>query len=152
MHNRGSSQLRKGRYSESGRIYFITSVTANRRPAFESFYSGRLLVKEMMAENERGTLESLAYVVMPDHFHWLLQLREGADLSTAIGRVKSLTARSVNTLVGQRGRFWQDGFHDHALRQDEELVSFARYLVANPLRAGLVRSLRDYPLWDAIWL
>jgi hypothetical protein len=33
-----------------------------------------------------------------------------------------------------------------------DLQSVARYIVANPLRAGLVKHLGDYPLWDAIWL
>jgi REP element-mobilizing transposase RayT len=50
------------------------------------------------------------------------------------------------------GRLWQPGYHDHALRREEDLVATARYLVANPLRAGLVQHIGDYPLWDAVWL
>ena len=42
--------------------------------------------------------------------------------------------------------------HDRALRRDEDLLAVARYIVANPLRAGLVRRVGDYPLWDAVWL
>ena len=89
---------------------------------------------------------------MPDHLHWLIQLSAGADLSTCMRRTKSLAARELNRNLGLQGRFWQDGFHDRALRKDEDLVSAARYIVANPLRAGLVRSLRNYPLWDAVYL
>jgi hypothetical protein len=44
------------------------------------------------------------------------------------------------------------GFHDHALHRDEDLKNLGLYVVANPLRAGLVKSLGDYPHWDAIWL
>ena len=66
--------------------------------------------------------------------------------------MKSLSARRINHYLGTTGRFWQDGFHDHALRRDEDLVKFARYVVANPLRARLVETLRDYPHWDAIWV
>lgn len=47
---------------------------------------------------------------------------------------------------------WQDGYHDHALRKEEDLQQVARYIVANPLRAKLVADIGDYPLWDAIWL
>jgi REP element-mobilizing transposase RayT len=105
-----------------------------------------------MSEASIGELESLAYVVMPDHLHWLVQLCDDADLSRCVQRVKSCSARVVNASRGFRGRFWQPGFHDHALRQEEDLVNVARYVIANPLRAGLVRSVRDYPLWDAVWV
>ena len=47
---------------------------------------------------------------------------------------------------------WQAAFHDHALRKEENLHEIARYIVANPLRAGLVSSLAEYPHWDAVWL
>jgi len=67
-------------------------------------------------------------------------------------RLKSLTAISFNKTLGRTGKVWQSGFHDHALRHEEDLKAAARYLVANPLRAGLVKSLRDYPFWNAVWL
>ncbi len=43
-------------------------------------------------------------------------------------------------------------FHDRAMRKEEDLKAAARYIVANPLRAGLVERCGDYPLWDAVWL
>ena len=96
--------------------------------------------------------QTLAYVVMPDHFHWLLELKNGT-LSNAVRQVKGISAKALNELHGTQGRtVWQPGFHDHAVREEEDLLPIARYLVANPLRAGLVERLGDYPLWDAIWL
>jgi putative transposase len=130
----------------------VTTVTAGRRRAFVDLQSGRLLVRELMSEASLGELESLAFVVMPDHLHWLVQLCSSGDLSRCIQRTKSRSARILNTAMGTKGRFWQPGFHDHALRKEEDLVDFARYVVANPLRAGLVSSVRHYPLWDAIWV
>ncbi len=152
MLRRGSSQIRKGRFSESSRIYFLTAVTYNRRPVFVEFIAGRILVRELHEEDARGELQSLAFVVMPDHLHWLVQLRESGDLSRCMQRMKSRSARAINAHLSRTGRFWQDGFHDHALRKEEDVIHFARYVVANPLRAGLVRSIRNYPLWDAIWI
>jgi putative transposase len=49
------------------------------------------------------------------------------------------------------GTVWDVGFHDRAVRQDDDLVDMARYLVLNPVRAGLVRRVRDYPYWGAVW-
>jgi REP element-mobilizing transposase RayT len=88
---------------------------------------------------------------MPDHFHWLVELRNSALEDLAL-RVKSHTARNVNKALGRSGKFWQRGFHDRAIRYEEDLQSVARYIVANPVRAGLVRRVQDYPLWDALWV
>ena len=55
-------------------------------------------------------------------------------------------------LKGRVSPVWQRGFYDHAIRREENLRNVARYIVANPLRAGLVQQIGDYPLWDAIWL
>jgi len=88
---------------------------------------------------------------MPDHLHWLVELSD-VDLSRLVLRVKSCSAIALNRALGQCGRLWQKGFHDHALRKDEDLRAVARYVVANPLRAGLVDSVGDYPHWDAPWL
>jgi REP element-mobilizing transposase RayT len=89
---------------------------------------------------------------MPDHLHWLLQVNATRSLSESVCVVKSAAARQVNALRGNLSRVWQRGFYDRAVREEDHLVDIARYIIANPLRAGLVRSIRDYPHWDAIWL
>jgi REP element-mobilizing transposase RayT len=67
-------------------------------------------------------------------------------------RFKACPARRVNGHLSRRGALWQKAFYDHALRKDEDVQNIARYIVANPLRAGLVKNIGEYPLWDAIWL
>jgi hypothetical protein len=47
---------------------------------------------------------------------------------------------------------WQRGYHDHAVRREEDIKSLARYVIANPVRAGLTHSVGSYPHWDAAWL
>jgi len=49
-------------------------------------------------------------------------------------------------------RIWQRGFYDHAHRYEEDMRDIARYIIANPMRLGLVKSAGEYPHWDAIWL
>ncbi|MBC8651623.1 transposase [Pseudomonas sp. MTM4] len=140
-----SSRLRAGRWSNEGQIYLVTAVTKHRRPIFQDFLTARELIRVMRDDAARDSHETLAFVVMPDHLHWLLELRQ-ESLSRLVGRVKSISARHIG------GRIWQDGFHDRALRKDEDLQAMARYVVANPLRAGLVERIGDYPHWDAVWL
>jgi REP element-mobilizing transposase RayT len=146
-----SASLRQGRVSEIGRAYLLTTVVEGRRHLFADWRLGRLVVAEMRAEQDAGRVESLAWVLMPDHLHWLVVLRQG-DLETLMRRVKSRSAIAINVSSQTEGRVWQKGYHDHAARMEEDLQGMARYVVANPLRAGLVQSLRDYPLWDAVWL
>ncbi|WP_460082432.1 REP-associated tyrosine transposase [Pseudomonas sp. H3_H05] len=146
-----SHRLRTGRYGELNRIYLLTTNTVERKPIFQDFALGRLVVEQFRHAQDERWAKSLAWVVMPDHFHWLIELQQGS-LNELMQKTKSLSARAVNISTGYRGRLWQPGFHDRALRREEELILMARYVVANPLRAGLVKRLGDYPLWDAIWL
>ncbi|MDD5057003.1 MAG: transposase [Sideroxydans sp.] len=145
--------LRKGRYSEPHRAYFVTTVLDEReRRYFADFRCGRCVVAEMRALHDDGVVSSLAWVVMPDHVHWLFQLGESLDLPATMKRFKARSAQRANKHLVRRGTLWQKSFHDHALRDDEDLQGVARYIVANPLRVGLVAHIGDYPLWDAVWL
>jgi REP element-mobilizing transposase RayT len=145
--------LRKGRFSEAQRAYFITTVLADRQSRlFADLSIARLIVAEMRALHESGAADSFAWVVMPDHVHWLFQLGENMDLSTLVKSLKARSAHRVNQRLNRQGPLWQKSFHDHAIREEEDIKQIARYIVANPLRAGLVLVIGDYPLWDAAWL
>ena len=142
----GYSNLRRGRVSVSGHVYHIIAATQQRAPVFSDFNHARIAIRVLMEEDKLGAVSTLAFVLMPDHLHWLLQLGNQAEIHKVVGRVKSLIARRLG------GAIWQPGFYDHALRNDEDIAAVARYIVANPLRAGLVRELGDYPHWDTIWM
>jgi len=138
-----SKSLRKGRRSIPNQIYLITATTKDRVTVFSDFYAARVLIHLLHTDPEAKTL---AFVVMPDHLHWLMQLAQIRSLSQVVASLKTLSAKKIGK------PFWQEGYHDHALRQEEDLRAVARYIVANPLRAGLVTRIGDYPHWDSIWL
>ena len=146
-----SHRLRRGRYAETHRIYLLTTNTFGRKPIFKNFVLGRLVVDQFRNAQHQGMANSLAWVVMPDHFHWLVELQQGS-LADLMQKTKSMSTKTVNQFTGRKVTLWQKGFHDRALRREEDLVKVARYVVANPLRSGLVEKLGDYPLWDAIWV
>lgn len=146
-----ASHLRTGRHSQSGQIYLLTTVTHLREPLFSDWRVGRLVVDQFRQAQTDERANSLAWVVMPDHFHWLLELRN-STLPGLMLATKSRSARAVNACLARKGQLWQKGFHDRAIRREEDLQAVARYIVANPLRAGLVKRVHDYSLWDAIWL
>jgi putative transposase len=102
-------------------------------------------------ESERIT-RTLAFVVMPDHLHWLMELRGSKSLPVCVASMKSVAARTIKAKQLARSPLWQKGYMDRAIRREQDLVHVARYIVANPLRAGIVEAVGDYPLWDSVWM
>jgi putative transposase len=143
--------LRRGRYSASGQLYHITTCTRERRPLFTGAACARVVIGQMRRLHEDHVVSSLAWVLMPDHLHWLFALTDAGELSSVIKRLKGRSAIALRPFIGP-GPVWQRGFHDHALRSEEDVQAVARYIVANPVRAGLVSRIGDYPWWDAVWL
>lgn len=142
--------LRKGRSSQPGGIYLIATATHQRKPLFNNIFLGRLVVNTL--RNESGRATTLACVLMPDHLHWLVQLQTDVTLSNLMQAVKSVSSHTINRFLISDGRIWQAGYHDHAVRREEDVRAMARYVITNPLRAKLVDNVADYSLWDAIWL
>ena len=153
-HCMGSNQmlLRKGRRSAGGQLYLITFATRNRAPRFRDWelaaHASRLLSD---AANWRDS-RLLAWVLMPDHWHGLIELHDGDTLAGRIGWIKSHSARKLRQADPGLARVWAPAYHDRALRHDDDLRSILHYLLMNPVRAGLSASVRLYPFWDAIWL
>lgn len=146
-----SGRLRLGRASAEGGVYLLTAVVDRRGPIFDDWWLGRLVVRQLREAHEDEWVDSLAFVVMPDHIHWLVQLQD-KTLSELMCRIKSRSSLTVNRALGRKGRLWQKGYHDRGVRREEDLKDFARYVVCNPIRAGLVKRVHDYPLWDVWWL
>jgi len=150
MRSNKSGELRKGRVSIENQIYLITTVTNKRKPVFLDLYSGRELVKVLNTTSLE--VKTICYVIMPDHLHWLVQLKGKQTLSKIIQKIKSKSGFHIKLKLKLTESLWQPGFYEHALRKEEDIKSVARYVIANPLRAGMVDSIGGYALWDACWL
>jgi putative transposase len=148
----GHATLRRHRVSHPGHVYHLTTATHERARLFEDFSLARAAARAL---NERGVLRDtqlLAWVLMPDHVHALVQLGESDGLDLLMNRIKAGMARAVKRQRPMLQPVWQRAYHDHLLRQEEDLRTVGRYIVMNPLRAGLVSRVSDYPHWDAVWL
>ncbi|HET6604865.1 MAG TPA: transposase [Xanthomonadaceae bacterium] len=150
--NPGHRALRIGRCSIQGQVYLVTTTTAGRQPIFRDFEracrAARALSEPLLWRASRP----LCWVLMPDHWHALIELGAGDSLAGLLRRLKSGSALRLRRQIPPPGKVWAKTFHDHALRSDEDLVAVARYIVANPLRAGLAARVGDYPFWDAVWI
>lgn len=84
---------------------------------------------------------------MPDHVHALVEgTADGSQLKVFVHQAKQLSAYQY----GQgNGRLWQPSYWDHVLREHESTLPYVRYILENPVRAGLVESPEAYPYLGA---
>ena len=105
----------------------------------------RKLVKENLLhfDGERYDLER--FVIMPNHVHLLIQMRQGFLLRKQLTETMRYTARTVNALLKQDGTFWQSEPFDHVVRSEAQFEYLQRYIAENPQKAGLSEG--EYALW-----
>ncbi|WP_223496487.1 REP-associated tyrosine transposase [Stenotrophomonas indicatrix] len=139
-----SPRLRYGRYSRTGNVYSLTTTTHGREPFFSDAGNVAVLVDALRFVERSGISHSLAWAVMPDHLHWLMELQKGT-LAQCMALLKSRSSRQLNRISGRKGPLWQHGYQDHAVRTDESLHDKAMYILGNPVRAGLAGGVGDYP-------
>lgn len=104
------------------------------------------MVRCLREMDEGGLTKTFCFVVMPDRFHWLFQLQHGPTLDGLACRVRSAASERLPGLRWQRH---VDSTHYGA---HDDLRAAARHWVARPVQLGLVKSVRDYALWDACWI
>lgn len=148
----GHRALRTGRVSLAGQLYLVTSATHGRQPLFSDWRTASVASRALTDQILWRASRPLCWVLMPDHWHVLVELADGDSLPGLMRRLKSASALRLRSQAGLGARVWAKSFHDHALRREEDIAATARYIVANPVRAGLCRSVRDYPYWDAVWI
>ena len=148
---RHKKNLRKHRCSASGHIYLVTTTCMAREPVFENIVFGEVVAHELRLSDDEQRTRTIAYVVMPDHLHWLFQLQQRSSLSTVVQRVKGRSAHRINKLRKYSGAIWQPAYHEHTLKNYESLERVGSYVIANPVRGGIVSDIEDYPLWDLMW-
>ena len=105
-------------------------------------------------EKQRGW-HVYAVTVLATHVHLLLRNNEGrsSHLLEDIGNYKSYVATQANRVLGRTGAFWaREGF-DHWCRDEAKVIGAARYICANPVKAGLVQAWTDWPWTRCVeWL
>lgn len=153
---------------EPGMSYLLTTVTHHRQMVFADAGCARAAHEDIAFYARKFRMVSLAHVIMPDHVHWVVhpstqdferfardQRERGGKysgaperfyLSKIIEDYKRHAGFVVNGLHGTRGaQVWQDGFRDDGLRTPEAIRAAVRYVVMNPVEAGLVATAEDYP-------
>jgi REP element-mobilizing transposase RayT len=90
----------------------------------------------------------LAWCVMPNHIHAMIETREGFPLPDILHSWKSFTGNQANKLLTRRGEFWQREYWDRYIRDAGHYEQAIGYIEENPLKAGLARVKADWP-WSS---
>jgi putative DNA methylase len=91
----------------------------------------------------------LAWVIMPNHVHILIETRFGHLLDKIIHSWKSFTAHQANDLLGRSGEFWFPDYFDRFIRNERHFYNVVCYIHENPVKAGLVSKAIDWPFSSA---
>lgn len=91
----------------------------------------------------------LAWCVMPNHVHTVLEVSPGWPLDQVLHSWKSFTANQANRLLGQTGRLWQAEYFDRFIRDQNHLEAAIAYVHNNPVRAGLAARAEEWPYSSA---
>ncbi len=79
----------------------------------------------------------MAWCVMPNHVHIVMRLLPNRNLAQVLHSLKSFTAKQANQILNRQGPFWQREYYDRLLRNGKELDRAVRYVLDNPIKAGL---------------
>ena len=124
--------------------YFLTICTLNRQKSFEDPMVVTDTLLQFRKTSEEQSFELSAYCFMPDHSHLLI---EGLTDSSDFKRFCKLAKQRSGSLHARKhgGPPWQEGYHERVLREGDDSRAVARYLLSNPVRAGLVVAPIEYP-------
>jgi REP element-mobilizing transposase RayT len=91
----------------------------------------------------------IAWCVMPNHVHVLIETWPGYPLDTVLHSWKSFTAQQANKVLERTGPFWAREYYDRFIRDDRHFELAVAYIEQNPVKAGLVASAEAWPFGSA---
>ncbi|HXU44624.1 MAG TPA: transposase [Thermoanaerobaculia bacterium] len=95
------------------------------------------LVEGALLDVDGERYRLIAWCLMPNHVHGLIETTGEWSLDRVVHGWKSYTAHEANRLLGRTGRFWAREYHDRFIRDDDHLATAIRYIENNPVAAGL---------------
>ncbi len=141
------------RYYLENHNVFITVVTYNRNPILiENIEILRACFKETM---QKFHFDIIAVVVLPDHFHIILNPENIDDFPKIIGTIKRNFTRKIDEKyvdesisdsrkIRKEKGIWQRRFYDHIIRDEDDLEKHLDYIHYNPVKHDYSNSPIDW--------
>jgi putative transposase len=102
------------------------------------------IVEDSLLYGDGSRYLLLAWVVMPNHVHVLVELLERGSPPRIVQAWKGYSAKQINALLGRHGRLWHRDYFDRYIRDERHLENATLYLHWNPVKAGLVERPEDW--------
>lgn len=102
------------------------------------------LVENALQHFDGERYRLIAWVIMPNHVHVLIEIYEGHPMDKVVHSWKSFTSKEANKILGRSGQFWAPDYFDRYIRNQEHFNNVVRYIHYNPLKAGLVKRAEDW--------
>jgi REP element-mobilizing transposase RayT len=134
-----------------GALHFVTGNFLDRTKVFTEPACCRSFLEELRSINQEWPSKLIAYVLMPDHFHLISNPRDG-QIREFVSELKSFSAKRIveeserfRFRINEDGhRVWQESFKAMPLWSGWMIWQKINYIHANPVKAGLVDSAKDY--------
>lgn len=108
------------------------------------------IVRDSLHRRDGQVYDLVAFCIMPNHVHAVFKPLENPksdyySLTEIFHSLKRNSAKQANIALGRTGPFWQDESYDHFVRNDTEFDRITKYVLLNPVKAGLVSEWTDWP-------
>lgn len=138
---------RKPRIEYEGAMYHVIHRGNNREYIFEKPEDKQFLLDKINEIKKSMALVILGYVIMSNHYHLLLKT-DKTPLSVVMHRINNAYSRYYNKKYKQTGHVFEGRYKATLIMDDKYLLSALRYIHNNPVRAGMVQQMADYP-WSS---
>lgn len=132
------------RLEHAGALWHVTCRGNERRTIFRDDRDRRLFLALLAEVVELFAWRLHAYVLMGNHYHLLLETPE-ANLSRGMHRINAIYSQRFNRRHDRVGHLLQGRFGAILIEKERHLLELVRYVVLNPVRAGLVHDPDEWP-------
>ncbi len=108
------------------------------------------IVQDSLQYHDGKHFQLHAWVVMPNHAHFLARFDEGQSLPEALQSLKSYTAHRLKSIHPEMPLIWQPGYFDRYMRNEEHFSRTWTYICENPVKAKLCRVAEEF-IWSSAY-
>ena len=137
------------RGQQAGYAYHVINRGNGRVTVFHKPQDYEAFLSLLVEAKKRHRVKLFAFCLMPNHFHLVIEPEHSTALSNFMQWLLTSHVRRYHKHYGSSGHVWQGRFKSFPVQRDEHLITVLRYVLQNPVRAGLSSTAREW-LWSSL--